>query len=50
MALIKIKEIYLSYSGNKIVSSKDIVNFTEYLFESYRKAGKKDENDLLYCF
>ena len=30
------KEIYLSYQGNKIVSTKGIVNFTKYLFVSYR--------------
>ena len=40
MALTNIKEIDLSYSGNKTVSSKGIVNSTEYLFGSYREAGK----------
>ena len=49
MALIKIKN-HLSYQGNEIVSSKGIVNFTKYLFGSYRKVGKRDKNDLLYYF
>ena len=31
------KEIYLSCQGNKIVSTQDIINFTEYLFGSLRK-------------
>ena len=36
-------EIYLSYSGNEIVSTIDITySFPEYLFGSYRKAVKYD--------
>ena len=32
MALAKIKEIYLSYGGNKIVSSKELINFIKYMY------------------
>ena len=39
-----------SYQGNKIVLTKGIINFTKYLFRSYRRAGIWDENDLLYSF
>ena len=42
MTLSQIKEINLSYSGKKNVSSKDIINFTKDLFGAYRKNGKSD--------
>ena len=50
MALTNIKKNMLGVFGNKIVSSKGIVNFTKYLLGSYRKAWKQNKNDLLYCF
>ena len=45
MALTNIKKIMLGVYGNKIVSSKGIVNFTKYLLGSCRKAWKQNKND-----